>query len=738
MRRSSLTPPVLPITARPFLLCRFTRWCCRHPVIREKITKSFQTNALVPTDSNGFSPGKEVAQAPGRLREVLSGDDLSFFSEKKYAVWAKGVTQGTRSDLFLKSLGTGNWAWTDLECALDKKFGFGADPDFEWLDRKPDAWMQKFYLLLGEAIKKECFSGWEIKDWQIIRVSGASGKTHVAGNNSYFPKSRYKDLPKVKQSILRCKSQQATKKIVESLRALGVSEIGDEEQIKLLLKTFYRDDSSGVSKEQNLEHMLAFIKWWKKKEDASEFDECTIFFAEGSDVIQAAKACYIDSPLHKSGLDAIYKDKACPLSPKAKLWSGYKKLLTEGFLDFAVACGAANGLSITNKGCNSHPNKKLLMKDYFGYRIKFTNTGINNNFTITGLPSLIKMKKRDVSLLIWDTVCKAKPEFLEAEFRPNQQYDLRSDKSSLVLALSKAEWIPDKRGTLKKPADISKENLHKAFKYDNRNGWLDEIGFGENAKKETEEFKIRKEMATKLGIPLEIAEHFSRLPEEEHRKETKEMLGFLKKKEDERKKRNFDDENRVSYPEALTAAFSTPGETAVCEPIEGAGRSNNAARRRSKIKEELSIAIENEGKSGDRCTLALRKKWKGKNDVVRSSLAAWYGGKCQICNKTFTQRSGEPYFEGVYLVPRASAEWLDRVGNVLCLCPWHSAQFQYGERQSDDSFLQSIIDIKSSDEGGDEVSSVVLRLCGQTVQIKFADKHILDLQEMIKLTKTSF
>lgn len=47
----------------------------------------------------------------------------------------------------------------------------------------------------------------------------------------------------------------------------------------------------------------------------------------------------------------------------------------------------------------------------------------------------------------------------------------------------------------------------------------------------------------------------------------------------------------------------------------------------------------------------------------RSSTAAFarFGGA------TFPKRDGQPYFEGIYLVSRTSARWLDQPANVLCL-----------------------------------------------------------------------
>ena len=138
-------------------------------------------------------------------------------------------------------------------------------------------------------------------------------------------------------------------------------------------------------------------------------------------------------------------------------------------------------------------------------------------------------------------------------------------------------------------------------------------------------------------------------------------------------KQEMSQENRDSgpYHEALSDAFSAPGRGTSSDGGENGGLSQDPSRRRRKTQEDIATAIENEGKPGGKFSFTICKKWKSKNDQVRVAFAEWYGGRCQICDKTFIQQSGEPYFEGVYLVSRTNAGWLDREGN--CSLPLRSA-----------------------------------------------------------------
>jgi len=121
-----------------------------------------------------------------------------------------------------------------------------------------------------------------------------------------------------------------------------------------------------------------------------------------------------------------------------------------------------------------------------------------------------------------------------------------------------------------------------------------------------------------------------------------------------------------------------------------------------------------------------------KDNVVRTFLREQYGGRCQICQYTFLKRSGEPYFEGLYLVSRTAADWIDRPGNVLCLCANCCAKFQHGSVDADDPRDQ-VAAFTVGEGGGRGVLRI--RLCGEDAVIRFTAKHMIDLQEMLNASQ---
>jgi hypothetical protein len=125
-----------------------------------------------------------------------------------------------------------------------------------------------------------------------------------------------------------------------------------------------------------------------------------------------------------------------------------------------------------------------------------------------------------------------------------------------------------------------------------------------------------------------------------------------------------------------------------------------------------------------------RQVWEGKDESVRAFLFEQYAGQCQICDATFPRKDGTPYFEGLYLVSRTKGRWIDRPGNVICVCPTCRAKFQYGSVVAPD-ILDQVTAWRTRHEGGFG-ASLSLELCGVPVQIHFTGKHLLDLQEILK------
>ena len=710
----------------------------------DTVRSQFRSEELIPTDDGGYVAGMNTFQGPASLRDVFKQDDLIFMTGNTSAKWAKGFDQKKhpRPDTFLKSLGISLWGFQELQDTFEKKFcpqfvdstGAQRGKNAEWIATRPDEWLQKLYVLLSDAVAKKDCDQWTLKRCAIVRVIEHGQESHVLGANAYFPKGKsYRDLPQVKRSVFRSRTEQHSQRIENALVTLGVRQIGDEERVDLVLDTYYVDESPLVHKQQHLDHMRMFLKWWKKEQDADKFSGRAIFRVSGSEGFHPGANCFLDSPLKASGLSLLFNKPRKGINERFRLWSRYKEIGSEGLCDFAVECGAIDCIPIAKQSCYQHPHRSKLRQDYKTY-VRFTSTGDDQDFVIEGLDAILGFRDQGVNHLIWKTLSKADPEVLWASFRPNRSYNKQTDKSSLIIALSNFEWIPDIKGNFRRPADITKDKLHPEFKYDNRNGWLDEIGFGESEKLASEEFKKQKEMAAQLGVRSGIVELLRNLPEDE-REEAQEMIQELLERKAAAHRHKMLSGHGVPYHRALAGAF-TSGSNIMegQESLETGGISRNPARRTQLLEDEIAVAIRGRLSGGEQFTFGVRKQWKGKNDSVRVKLVEWYHGKCQICNRTFIQANQNPYFEGLYLVPYTNGEWLDRPGNVICLCAWHSAMFQFGAKRVD-NLVPSILAFVPRAEGGDGEPRIILTLCGEKTTIRFHEDHFLELKVMLQKSK---
>ena len=676
----------------------------------ETIVETFHDQELVPTDDNQYASAASVRQGPAPIREVITKEELPFFIDRSEVCWAKGVRENSRAANFLSCLGIEQWEWKQLQEVLADKYADNNalglswidEDDDTWLAGRSDVWLQKLYLLLADAIQKHECSRLTLQRCRIIRVLEDRRQNHVKGSEAYFPKRGYGNLSRIKTAILQGKNQQAEQKIYESLVALGVSEIGEEERIDSLLETSYDDEAQAVSTQQHLQHIKAFIKWWKKEQNASKFESYAIFYTAGKKEMRKPSECFLDSPLRKSGLSAIYSQNASNIPRKFKLWNGYRKLIGEGFCDFASACGIVDRLPIKRQSCWGHTLWPEMREGL--WRARETDTGIDEDYHIPDLNKLLKLRKCPINLLVWNAVREADPKVLEAQYRPNQQYGMRVRKSSLVLELTDVEWIPDKKGRLRKPCDLTKEHLYRDFKYDNRNGWLDSIEFGKAKREREEEERQKKEQATQeyqwkskaagtLGFSsVEEAQDVARILQEDP--------GFISRWKAEKQKPTFPERS-----------------------------SQNPERRRKKVSQQYADSSEKKYEQRKRSVrvteaTAYTRTWL-KNQYTNESDQMI----CQICKEEmpFKKRNtDEYYFEAVEALSKKYFN-KEHEAQFLALCPECAARYKEFVK-NDENVMQEVKNKLANSED----LEIPLQLGNLETNIRFVETHRQDMKTILQ------
>lgn len=682
--------------------------------IRQAIINEFNTQSLTPTKMGGYAPASELYRGPVKISSVLDDDDIAAITDYKKPFWVANPRQkNQREDQFLESLRISLWDWAELSCV------FNPDEDeslliHELVRSKDDQWVQSLYSLLGELFEEGEYI--DVEGCRIVRVNMDGKVAHVEPSQAFLPcneeDSRRKDLPEgsyfvKKETYFNKKKREYA---VSFLEHIGVNEFNARAIIELELKDIESNPPS-IDDDSYFKKIKKYIAYWKDEPSEAElfkkhsflfgrfFGE---FFFKGffrfarndPKKLFLVEANYIalGSDYEDTGLDS-----AVEVHKKHILWEGYaKKFINDelkDFISFVKAIGVMFRFEVVRSQVYYNPNRSELWKDC--YRTRKTQTGINEDYTIEGLIEYIEEPSVPISRMIWNCLVQAKSKCAKARYRPNQQYPTREAESQLVCNLKKYAWIPDKNGGFKKPEDMTHADLRPDFVYDDNNGLLTAIGFGDQEKKRSSEYYLKDKAARDAG--------FADAEEQEKWRMLKD-LGI-----------SVDD---------LLAQYKQPlNDTADYElPERSSGKSSV---RQKRLAEEADNAPE---RVGEKRTRTIQSNKPIVKEEARLYLKDNYTNFddsmiCQICKTElpFRQRDGSYYFEAVEFFPDARKF---HPQNYLSLCPNHAAMFKLvNDSESIESELTNLVD---------EVELPIV-LAGEDYSIYFTERHLEDLKTILSV-----
>ena len=669
--------------------------------IRNQIVSYFRTQSLTPAKNGGNFPGEIMMRGPAKISEMFNDEDMAMIIEQEDVKWVANPPQiNQRIDQFLSSLNVDHWGWEQLEDYLYADMS-------NFLDLKDSAWLKNFYLFLYDAMVRQDVSGSLCSGWEILRSPEGKYMTgkdyffpssvHASDQISFLPEELLEYTPEFKQLTLR-----------EFYQKIGVRLLGEREEIELILKEYYRTMNLAVSHEMHLDHVERIIRYWKSNgNDIFPVLKNTRFLLNASETLLCLpKSLYLDNPYKDTGLEAMFADEANKLEKsKMPLWHGYTEI--PNFLEFTQGVGVMNSLEIRIY------NATLMQPGIFGRKGNHTSTTINKDYFINGAHWSTKnsdyylgtinllSKSHTLSLAIWKTVSNVKPEYLLAHYRPNdkRQHEEKKSISFFLVQLKESAWIPDKEGNFCKPADMLVSTLHADFVFNNVNGWLTAIGFGENEAKKTEEYKQKARI---------LAETVGLSPEEAA--DLKELL------------KDLTPEKRREIIDRIKAERMTENE-----PELPSSPSSNPERRESKSKEAALDAIDKEYEVKSRSVRTTNTPERKSYLKVHNSTENGHI-YCQLCNCRMPfMVKNEDFFEAVEFVRSSSKEYPE---NSLALCPNCAAEYKHVCSTPESERIDLIlgIDINLSE---DEMK-IPLNLPNHT-SLRFTHKHLIDLRAAMLL-----
>ncbi|SDA22298.1 hypothetical protein SAMN05216315_11812 [Nitrosospira sp. Nsp18] len=683
----------------------------RYQVIRRAIIDAMNNESLTPTYSHSHAPAKNLLQARASLKSLLSKEDIVFLMEstERSLQWAIGATQkNSDQDRFLSGLAIAKWDIEDLVDLLEEKAKDAPwqqlDKRFmRWIANKPIEWHRQMYALLYKELSSSSSSDdlCQLKSLHLVRLSDGN---YSIGSKCYFPTDGVVHdalFPTVDCDIYLSGTSKIQQEYVRKfLYAVGVREVGEVDQVQRILQQRY----TAKAFKPDIKDIGRFVSLIEGSPAQARIFSDFLIFKRTDDMWGSPRHVFLDSPYRETGLSAYYNALGEDANKKklSDLYQQQAIITKERLRKFAEAVGVQAKLEIKNQCATKHLLWKELAIDYRWPRVKFTSTGINDDWFIPDLERLLKVPSEALSRLLWKTLCEAQPLILKARFRPNQQYPTREATSSLVIWLQKSSWIPQQNGEFVRPSHASRDLLPKGFPFDEGYEWLHTVGFGEEEHKKSEEYRRKRSAAAELGIASEeVLKEFQ-------------WIAGLDPEERQHLKEIFERERQTELPENISS-----------NPVQRAARVGaqaiDAPERRTEIRSR-AVPL-NQGAIKQEARSYLRNQYTNSDGETI----------CQACKTPlpFKLDDGSYYFETVeFLAIKNGLDGLKKhyYQNYLGLCPNHSAMFQHAN-DAPELMKEMFIEL--------EGNKLEVLLAQKTATIYFTQTHIADLKKVIQIDNST-
>lgn len=684
--------------------------------IRMAIVEAFRSTPLTPTRSGSFASASMIYRGPGRISDVLNDKDMAVLGEYEIPTWAANPPQqNQREDRFLSSLGIQQFTWDNLVDLFSVPHLYADEEDEEeyaenlaltkliedWVHGKDDKSVQRFYGLLGEACENHHLY-FNFDGFRIVRVRAPNGQAHVTPEQAFLsPESEgvtadgvYFVLPSVYNSG---RSEQVIKYVSAFFEIIGVRPYNARTIVELKLQDYERAVNKPI--DSHCEDLKQVIEYWKNNpEDVKFIKQKLALLCESEnhpDYCRPEELC-LDAPYLETGLSELTE-----IHNKRVLWQGYRKKFDaeqlNDFIELMKEISVMYELEVTSAYLWDNPQHRSLLVS----NARETDTCFRKDYSIKGLDVYLRKQSISASRLIWQALIGAKSQVARAQYRPNQQYPIREASSQLVYHLKARSWIPDRFGVYHKPEDLTADTLRTDFPYDDRNGLLTAIGFGENARKLNEEYVAKNREAKNIGF--ESVEEANKMVQLAH---------LLR--------------GNGQSPDTLIEKFRPTSKKEL--PSFPSRTVTNPERRQERVGEQISFAPEKEYEKRERSVRVtngtidpvtwLRNQYTNQDDEM----------VCQICKEEmpFRKRDGTHYFEKKELLSR---DYLpkEHVAQYLALCPLCAAKYDEFIKPVDEVMAELREQIVKSDD-----CEVPIRFGDEKASIRFVESHYFDLKTIIE------
>jgi hypothetical protein len=397
---------------------------------------------------------------------------------------------------------------------------------------------------------------------------------------------------------------------------------------------------------------------------------------------------FLPPPFGKNQLDRIYSGHIAGRD-RHPLWSGYASFKDRAeFVKMLVAAGAEDALAIEDASPTRNPSWQHLSNGFHGTRN--TGTGVCDDYVIPQLAAILELRDVEVSRMVWSAVSKQGRHTMWAHWSPNKSREPNRVLSQMAVVLRDAKWIPALDGSFRRPDKITVSELAPGFSIQPALPWLEEIGFGAEDRRRSEQHQARRKAAESLEMPEELADRLGAMSEEGRAAIYIEMARRIA---DGAFRRPQFPESQSEHPERRAARVAL--------------RAQAAPKKAHEVRER-----------------SVRTSGRDEREMARVYLRDLYTNPmkqmvCQGCQEEmpFRLAHGEYYFEAAELLPFVSVELTE---NHLALCPTCAAKWQHARTTSDEEILERI-------SNGDK-TELNVALAGESVTLRFVKRHFEDVR----------
>lgn len=648
------------------------------PII-ESVCTAFLEHELLPADDGTFVAAEDAKLARGEdLKDLLGQEQLrSLFETGDQVKWLiGGITHDRTPDLR-------TYLMNKLDVEEITPDGFARRLSESFLKVQSDDWMNSMYRYFGEhRALWQAGNGYRnppgpLRFRPIIRLQDGSQVMPFRKDespNAYLSDGGHIETsqPIVKAELCRQKETR------QFLINLGITEFDLVDEVIEIVLPKYANNDSMVTVEEHQRDINAIEKAYdtdsQEKKNRLHARLCDTSFVRAE---------------NQDDKEPIYR-KPCELyfgSDELRLYFSGNDTIEFVSTEYSeFICFLLKELGVEDS-VRVFPERSrwghVVLKNYSGQHERGLN-GFDPEIVVEGLENALESLTPEKSQFIWNEIAVPHSSCIrgvvESSGRQNYAGSYREDQiSEFGRLLTENAWLSLSDGSMKKPEEITLNDLPVSFKKDDT---------------------LARQLGMKSGDVLELAQKVGVATEDIE-------LLKLHPTEFQQWKAEITAKEKPAFPERS---------------------SSNPERRREKFVEQLDKSPTKKYERRDRSVRITRDEidpapWlrdQYKNDAGQMI--------CQICEEEmpFKKRDGEYYFESVEAL---TGEHFPRENEAqfLALCPLCSAMYKEFVRRDEEVMTELKHTIRNTDE-----CEVPLRLGELDTSIRFVEIHFQDIKTILE------